>query len=387
MSKQNSLSAADLALPFACILVISTIFAAGLWPFNPFPKNQVAWLATGKGLQFGDHGVVFAREPVEQNRLKRDSSCTLAIRVQPDAVSRGATGTILGIYTPENTSQFRLLQWRDFLLIRKDYRDAKNRFKTTEVDLDRAFVNPEPVSFTITSGPEGSVAYRDGIRAAGTTRVGLSCADFAGQMVLGDSALIDNAWRGNILDLVIYDRELTRQEIASKFASWNVNQSVQDPGVDQHIVAQYRFTEGGGQQVHGQPGSAPDLYIPEIFKVPHKKMLMWPWEESHDKLELRDVCINIFGFVPFGFVFVAYLTWNRNARQSTIVTILFGAAISLTIEILQEYIPGRDSGILDVITNTFGTFLGVLLFRLAPMQYLTRKVLDFLRSGERITES
>jgi len=390
MSKQNSLSAPDLALPFACILVISTLFAAGLWPFNPFPKNQVAWLANGKGLQFGDHGVVFSSGRFEQTRLKRGSSCTFAVRLQPEEVSRGATGTMLGIYIPEPTSQFRVQQWRDSLLIRKDYRDAKDQFKTTEVELEHAFVNPEPVSFTITAGPEGSVAYRNGKRAAGTNRVGLSCADFAGQLVLADSAVMDNAWPGNILDLVIYDRELTPQEIASKFANWSGDQTVQeagaDPYVDPHIVAQYAFTEGGGQQVHGQPGSAPDLYIPEFFKVPHKKLLMWPWEESRDKLDLRDISINVFGFVPFGFVFAAYLIWNRNVKHPTIVTVLCGAAISLMIEILQEYIPGRDSGLMDVITNTFGTFLGALLFRWGPMQYLTRKVLDFLRPSERITE-
>jgi hypothetical protein len=386
MSKQNSLSAVGLILPFACIVVVSTLFAAGFWPFNPFPRNQVTWLVTGKGLQFGDHGVVFSRESLQPARLNRESSCTLAIRVQPEAVSRGATGTLVGVYIPENTSQFRLLQWRDFLLLRKDYRDAKNHSKTTEVDLEHAFVAPEPVSFTITSGPGGSVAYRNGIRAAGVTRMGLSCADFAGQLVLGDSAVIDNAWRGNILDLVIYDRELTPQEIG-KFANWNENQTVREARVDQHIVAQYAFREGSGRHVHGQPGSAPDLYIPEIFRVPHKKMLMWPWEESHDKLELRDVSINIFGFVPFGFLFVAYLTWNRKVKHAAIVVILCGAAISLTIEILQEYIPGRDSGLLDIITNTSGTILGVALFRWAPMQHLMRKALDFLRTGEKVQES
>jgi hypothetical protein len=386
MSRENSLSAADLALPFACILVVSTLFTAGLWPFNLFPRNQVTWLPTGKGLRFGDHGVVFSRGPVQRTRPKHDSSCTLAIRLQPDAVMRGASGTPLGIYTPENPSQFKLMQWRDVLLIRRDYRDADNHPKTTEVDLDHAFLTREPVSFTITSGPDGSVAYRNGMRAVGIIRTGLSCEDFTGQLVLGDSATIDSAWRGNILDLVIYDRELTPLEIASKYASWHGNQTVQERGGDQHIVARYTFSEGRGQNVHGEPSSAPDLYIPEIFKVPHKKMLMWPWEESHDKLELRDLAINIFGFVPFGFVFAAYLTWNRNIRHATIVTILCGAAISLMIEILQEYIPGRDSGILDIFTNTFGTFFGVLLFRWAPMKNLTRKLLDFLRSGEQISE-
>jgi VanZ family protein len=387
MSKENSLSAADLALPFACILVVSTLFTAGLWPFNPFPRNQVTWLPTGKGLQFGGHGVVFSRGPVERTRAKGDSACTLAIRLQPDAIMRGASGTLLGVYTPEKPSQFRLMQWRDVLLIRRDYRDADNHSKTTAVDLDHAFLTRELVSFTITSGPDGSVAYRNGMRAAGITRIGISCEDFAGQLVLGDSAVMDNAWRGNILDLSIYDRELTPQEIASKYASWNGDQTDQEPGGEQHLVAQYTFTEGRGPTVHGRPRSAPDLYIPDIFKVPHKKMLMWPWEESPDKRNFRDISINILGFVPFGFVFAAYLLWNRNVGHATIVTILCGAAISLMIEILQEYIPGRDSGILDIFTNTFGTFLGVLLFRWAPMQNLTRKLLDFLRSPEQIPES
>src|ERR1700688_2436078 len=209
MVKEKTVASTELALPFACILVISTLLTAGLWPFNPFPRNQVTWLATGKGLQFGDHGVVFSRGPVQRTRPKRDSACTLAIRLQPDAVTRGASGTLLGVYTPEKPSQFRLMQWRDVLLIRRDYRGAENHSKTTEVDLDHAFLAREPASFTITSGPDGSVAYRNGMRAAGITRTGLSCEDFAGQLVLGDSAIMDNAWRGNILDLAIYVRGLT----------------------------------------------------------------------------------------------------------------------------------------------------------------------------------
>jgi hypothetical protein len=383
MSKQKSLSAADMALPLACILVVSILFTAGLWPFNAFPRNQVAWLGAGNGIQFGDHGVVFSRESFQASRLNRDSFCTLAIRLQPGP----SGGTLLAFYTPENPSQFRLMQWRDTLLIRKDYRDVKSRLKTTEVDLDHLMPTGEPIYFTIIASPEGSVAYRNGVRAAGTTRMGLTCADFAGQLVLGDSAVMDNAWRGNILDLIIYDRELTPKEIASRYTSGNQNETVQEAGEDAHVVAHYTFTEGSGQYVHGQPAGAPDLFIPEIFKVPHKKMLMWPWEESHDKRDFRDISTNILGFIPFGFVFMAYLTSNRKTRHATVVTILCGAAISLTIEILQEYIPGRDSGILDIFTNTLGTALGVLLFRWALMQNLTRKVLDFLRSGEGLAQS
>lgn len=383
MSKPNNLDSAGLILPFACVLVVCILFMAGWWPFTILPKNEVTWLQNRKGLQFGEHGVAYSTAPLQYGALKRDSSCTVTIRVQQEAAFFGAEGTLLAFYTRENSSQFRLIQWRDYLLMKKDYHDREYRSKAIEVDVEHAFVADETATFTITTGTDGTVAYRNGVRAAGANRLGLTCADLAGQVVLGDSATVDNAWQGNIQELAIYDRELSPKEIGSAYAHWGGHRTASEVvGSEEHVVADYMFVEGGGQKVHGQGSSAPDLYIPARFKVPHKRMLMWPWEEAHDKRDWRDISINIFGFVPFGFVFVAYLTWNRNFSHAAMVAILCGMAISLTIEILQVYIPGRDSGLLDVITNTMGTALGVLLFRWGPMQDFTRKSLDFFHSGE-----
>ena len=81
---------------------------------------------------------------------------------------------------------------------------------------------------------------------------------------------------------------------------------------------------------------------------------------------------NVVGFVPLGFFFYAYLSYS--IRRAALVTVILGGAVSLTIEILQAYLPTRDSGMTDLITNTLGAYIGVQSYRtISPRlaRYLT----------------
>src|SRR5204862_3271910 len=55
--------------------------------------------------------------------------------------------------------------------------------------------------------------------------------------------------------------------------------------------------------------------------------------------------------LPFGFFFCMYFSWGRASRRTVLATIVLGAVFSLTIEVLQWYIPMRDSGTTDILRS------------------------------------
>jgi glycopeptide antibiotics resistance protein len=71
-----------------------------------------------------------------------------------------------------------------------------------------------------------------------------------------------------------------------------------------------------------------------------------------------------------GFLLCAYFTSVRQVKHGVWAVIVLSAIVSFTIEVLQAYLPTRDSGPTDVITNSLGTAVGAGLYRIAasPME-------------------
>ena len=80
---------------------------------------------------------------------------------------------------------------------------------------------------------------------------------------------------------------------------------------------------------------------------------------------VEDFLLNILLFVPFGFGLSALVRKRGGSqRTSLLLALLAGAGVSYVVELLQLYIPARDSGWEDVFSNTTGSVAGFFLFEL-----------------------
>jgi VanZ family protein len=80
-----------------------------------------------------------------------------------------------------------------------------------------------------------------------------------------------------------------------------------------------------------------------------------------------DFIINILGFIPFAYLCMAYLFAGKRAcriAMTAAIALSAGMGTSLFMELVQYYIPGRTSSLMDLIANTAGTSIGIAYFLL-----------------------
>ena len=83
------------------------------------------------------------------------------------------------------------------------------------------------------------------------------------------------------------------------------------------------------------------------------------------EMRYSDFFLNILLFVPFGFGVCAQARKRGASRWSSLLLAMAaGAGVSYLVELLQLYIPDRDSGWVDVISNAMGSVVGFFLFEL-----------------------
>ncbi len=322
------------------LFMILLCLYVGLRPFNFISPNQVRE-AQG-GLQFGPRGIAFTENVV---RRPKATGITLEIRLKFLSLPYHSVPCVLSLVDENGIEMLYVGQWKGSLIVRAKTHPGP-RGGTVEASTGYRFSVGQEVVFRMSSG-QGSTRFfvdgelvRESEKLAGLYQV-LRDGVY---LVVANGPTGTNSWKGVIQSISLYDSEVVSFEAADSESS---------------PVVHYSLTQKSGS-VPDLAGSENPLLVPETFRGLKKEFLIPVRALSYSRSLALDMIVNLFGFIPFG-VF-AFLFFRQSAKsfRAILLAAVSGVAVSLTIEYLQVYLPGRTSQMTDLILNSGGTVIGVI---------------------------
>lgn len=343
-------------LILACASVMAITLAAGLWPFSFHPKNRVEWMPAKGGLRFSGSGM--AVSDGKFSGMSDDKGVSIELWIEPS--QSWDSSTILSFYEPKTLPLIQIRQSGDDLVFTTSRGPEEHPRKLRNVFVDHAFRKGEAVFVVFTSTGNIFEVYVNGELKKTVKKMQLKGTDFAGTLVVANAPYGNLSWHGIFRELAFYERALRADEVKRDYAAWRNKEGIRP----RREVAQtlYVFDASDGGVVHNLGKAGPDLLIPRTYAILEPGFLVPFWKEFSATPEYaKDLAINIFGLVPLGSCFAALFAWLYGSRRSFWYTTLLGFCASLTIELLQAFMPTRFSGTTDLLTNTSGTALGAWL--------------------------
>ncbi|MGV7223927.1 MAG: VanZ family protein [Nitrospinales bacterium] len=347
------------------LLLVSVLFF-GLRPKDFRFENGAVWLKGEAGVQFNNDGLIFAQPFLKQVDIgaSLEQGFSIGLSLKPAAYKRGNFGFILSIHDGRDRDQFLVGQWRSHIIVMNGD-DYSHKRRHPRISVDTAHQNDKPLFLTLTTGKQGTRIYIDGHIAKSDPRLTLTLPTGPNsRMTLGNSVYGINAWKGEIQGLTVYGRDLTGDEVVSHFEQWAAAKSFRFAQARSPLLL-YTFEEGQGTHVQDLSGNGAHLEIPQKMRVLQKRILSVP---SRYNFELNrslfsDVVVNLLGFMPLGLVLSVVLGGYKGQfdRSVIVLTVLICFLLSLGIEIAQAWIPSRSSSLQDLVLNTGGGWLGVVI--------------------------
>jgi VanZ like family/Concanavalin A-like lectin/glucanases superfamily len=354
------------------IVLLITLWA-GLKPKGYRFRNDATWIQHHCGIAFGPIGIAYTKDSLEWTRQNSsDSGFSIELSVTANKMQNNHIANILGFWDVSSHGALTIGQWRNHLLIFA--RDAHAPQKYQIFGANTTLKAGEKKLIQIVSGQSETDIYVNGIRTGDVLSSSIvPNSGFHGRLILGNSETAGDPWLGELYGIALYKRKLLSEEITLRFHQWDSTGRTSLPQVIR-AAHFFRFNETGGSVAHDCLSSGFDLQIPKYFHIIKKQVLVGPWDDFRwDKAYLADVIINLFGFIPLGFflsLFLFEITAITSLKKNLLFTIIICFIISLSIELIQVYIPTRSSQLSDLFLNTLGGAIGGMLTR----QLRTRKL-------------
>ena len=343
-------------------IIITVTLLAGIWPYEPTDENRVTWLKPGSGLVFEASSQCIGEEPLWIDT----GAVTLEVWLKSAGQDLSGNYEILSLVNGPSVHRLLVGQFQGGLILRGRLDNPRGDPKRDHYADHWPHGRIRHLAVTVESG--GAVLYANG-RPTGlelAATVAERGVPFGGRLLLGSSDSNWSQWHGNIFALAVHERILTRKELAHHAdlgMSGRVDRTramapsglkeISELAGSPSLVALYLFEEGTGSRASSQLEGAPALIFPERLIRPLATTLFTG--PSNRRWNPLDIVLNVLGFVPLGFV----IAWRK--RRGIWIAIVCGVALSLSIELSQPWIPGRDSSLIDWLCNGAGALLGGLI--------------------------
>lgn len=366
-------------LTVSCFFLLLGILLFGLWPFWYAPPNHaeitespgaIHFQRNGEQTKLDAGGLAYTPQPLTWQNSHRSNagSLTLEISARPSSRFKWGLGLLVALCDQNDTIKLLLAQWKSHLVIRTFFFPSE-RGPYTEIGLKDTLIHDQTSFITVTSDERKTVLYVNGQMKREVANISLlpGNGDLSGyRLYFGNDLSLAHPWSGELHGFALYDRALTPAEAATSFMQWS--NAVHSLSMDRsEAIVRYVFDTGisheEGMTIRDSADGHNPLLVPAA--IPFKKPLL-----EHSPLRSNgtmDIIVNLLGFIPFGFFFAFWFSQvaRRSPFWSCAAAVLCGFLASLFIEVHQSFMPTRSSTLNDLICNTVGTILGVVLFRCA----------------------
>ena len=346
------------------VVILFAILFFGLRPKDFNFSNNVKWTHNESGIRFNKYGIAYT-DPIEELRKEKSSEengFSIEIALKPLNYEEGFN-FIFSLHNGNDRKQLLLGQWRSWIIaMNEDDYDHKRRVK--RISVNTASRSPATLFITITTGHSGTDVYFNGQLIKSKKDLTLRIPYGANtRLILGNSVYGKHSWMGDIYGLAFYRHILTAQDAARHFKRWSYDQDFSF-AKDKNPLALYYFDEKESTIALDHAGGDHNLKIPSRMPILKKKFLSSPWERNNfGKRQIEDIVLNLLGFIPLGFAFTLTLRelGGGFVKKAAYVTFFICILVSLIIETAQTWILSRSSSQLDLMCNTAGSVIGIMI--------------------------
>ena len=347
------------------VAILLGILVFGLRPKDFYFSNGVNWITEQPGISFSKYGIAYTNpflESMEENIYDPDGF-SIEIALKPAGYHEAGFSFILALHNGKDSSQLLMAQWRSWIILMNGD-DYAHKRREKRISVNTASLSPITRFVTITTGKKGTKVYFDGQLVRTDKDLTLKIPNGRKtRLLIGNSVHGKHSWRGDIYGLAFYRYTLTAHDAAIHFNGWNKDHNFSFAKNYKPFVL-YLFDEKGGPRVLDHVSGNHHLEIPSSMQILEKKILSLTRDGlGFDSGFIQDIMLNLIGFIPFGFVLIATFVKAGFKKHGVIIVIALCFIVSLIIEIVQAWMPSRSSHFLDLVLNTLGAFIGVIIYR------------------------